>query len=105
MRRKLETYSLNLSHEWGGAKARGFTLILGITLDSIDYLEAQILSGIEEAPVVEVKARPPYGIGCAVDFPIRGVGPHLGRHINLRTAWLFSRVEAAPRLTSAYLKP
>ena len=39
---KLRTYSLVLDHEKGGPKANGFLVMLGISLDSIDYLELQI---------------------------------------------------------------
>jgi hypothetical protein len=46
VRVKLATYSLDVTNKDGAPKARGFELILGITIDAIDYLEAQILARI-----------------------------------------------------------
>jgi hypothetical protein len=105
VRYKLATYSLNVAHESGGAKARGFDLILGITIESIDYLEAQIYSGIRKSPVVVVRPNPLFGANCAVDLPLRGIGAKRARVVTLRTAWLLERVESPPRLPSAYLRP
>lgn len=48
VRRKLVGYSLNSTHEDGGPKARGFELILGITVDDVDHLESAIRIGIPE---------------------------------------------------------
>jgi hypothetical protein len=39
---KLRTYSLVHDHEVGGPKANGFLIMLGIDLESIDYLIAEI---------------------------------------------------------------
>jgi len=74
VRIKLETYSLDLAHEKGGPKARGFERILGITLDEIGYLEGAIYTGIVLVPVSEVRDNAPWGIKCAVDI---WVGGHL----------------------------
>jgi hypothetical protein len=51
VRYKLATYSLDITNDDGGPKARGFELILGITIDAIDYLEAQILARVLDTPV------------------------------------------------------
>lgn len=51
MRVKLATYSLDVTNKDGAPKARGFELILGITIDAIDYLEAQILARILDGRV------------------------------------------------------
>jgi hypothetical protein len=58
-RRKLATYSLDMAHESGGPKARGFELILGITVRDIDYLEGAIQTGVLMASVSGVRIRPP----------------------------------------------
>lgn len=105
VRYKLETYSLAISHQSGGAKAKGFALILGITIDNAAYLEAEILRGILASPIVAVRTRRPFGITCAVDCPVRGIGALSARVAPVRTAWLFSDPASSPRLTSAYLKP
>jgi hypothetical protein len=102
---KLATYSLNPAHEEGAAKARGFALILGIAPDSIDYLAAEIHRGICESPVAVVRVKHGFGVACAVDMPIRGLGRRSTRIVALRTAWLIESAEVPPRLTSAYLRP
>jgi hypothetical protein len=105
VRYKLATYSLDVTNEVGGPKARGFEAILGITIDAIDYLEAQIMARILDTPLSDVRNNPPYGINCVVDMPIRGIGAHGQRIVNVRTAWLISTTDDPPRLVSAYPKP
>lgn len=105
IREKLMTYSLVTSHRSGGSKARGFESILGITLETVDHLEAEILRSILISPIVAVREDHPFGIACAVDCPVRGVGNLGHRMAPVRTAWIFSNPGSAPRLTSAYPKP
>jgi hypothetical protein len=105
VRYKLATYSLDVTHENGGPKARGFELILGITIDTIDYLEAQILARVLDTPVREVRDNTPYGLKGTVDMPIKGIGAKADRMINVRTVWAFDRPGAPPRLVNAYPKP
>jgi hypothetical protein len=105
VRYKLATYSLDITHEVGGPKARGFELMLGITIDAIDYLEAQILARVLDTPVREVHDNAPYGSKGIVDMPIGGIGAKADRIINVRTVWAFDRPGAPPRLASAYPKP
>ena len=105
VRYKLEMYSLDVTHKHGGPKARGFELILGITIDAIDYLEAQIMARVLDTPVSTIEDNPPYGINCVVDMPIGGIGAKVDRVANVRTVWEFDRPGAPPRLVSAYPKP
>jgi hypothetical protein len=105
VREKLVTYSLSRRHRSGGVKAKGFERILGITIENVEYLEREILDGILITPIALVRETGPFGITCAVDCRIRGLGTFHSRVIPVRTAWIFSRPEAAPRLTSAYPKP
>ena len=95
MRYKLETYSLDVTHESSSPKARGFERILGITIEEIDYLEAQILARILDTPVREVRENPPHGINCVVDIQVRGIGAKTDRVVTIRTVWAFD--EPAPR--------
>lgn len=104
VRRKLITYSLDMDHEVGGPKAQGFALILGITIDAVDYLEEEIRTGILETPVCAVRLNPPHGVNCVVDLPLRGLGDKRRRMVILRTAWILSNPTGSPRLTSAYIK-
>ena len=105
VRYKLATYSLALDHADGGPKARGFALILGISLASIDYLEAVIKAEILKTPIAATRTNPPHGVNGVVEFPIKGIGERTGTVVTLRTVWLVSEVGAAPRLLSALLKP
>lgn len=52
MHEKLERYSLATGHDVGGPKAVLFELLLGITLEHVDHLEAEILceSGDSRSP-------------------------------------------------------
>jgi uncharacterized protein DUF6883 len=104
VREKLATYSLSLDHHRGGSKARGFEAVLGISMASVDHLEAEIQTGILKTPITAIRKNPPHGINCVVDFPIRGVGKRSAIAEQVRTVWLVRR-EAPPRLVSAYLKP
>jgi len=104
VREKLATYSLALDHHRGGSKAKGFKVVLGISMASIDHLEAEIRTGILKAPVTTARKNPPYGVNCVVEFPIRGVGERSEVFAQLRAVWLVRR-EVPPRLVSAYLKP
>jgi hypothetical protein len=104
VRVKLETYSLALAHPDGGPKALGFRRILGITIDAIDYLEAQIMARVLDTPVCEVRDNPPYGVNCVVDIQVHGIGAMANRVATVRTAWLISTAGDPPRLVSAYPK-
>jgi hypothetical protein len=105
VRVKLATYSLEVTHEKGGPKARGFEQILGITIDAIDYLEAQILARVLDTPVSEVRDNPPHGVNCAVDIQVRGIGAKADRVATVRTAWIISTPSDPPRLVNAFPKP
>ena len=105
VRVKLETYSLDVAHEKGGPKARGFEQILGITIDAIEYLEAQILARVLDTPITEVRDNPPHGIKCTVDIQVPGIGAKADRVANVRTVWVFDQPGAPPRLVTAIPKP
>jgi filamentous hemagglutinin len=105
IRKKLTDYSLNLTHERGGPKARGFQQILGITFEDADYLEAGIRAGILIKPVTGIRPAIPTGFNCLVEVPIRGMGPKSNRLATVRTAWLLSDPESSPRMTTAFIKP
>lgn len=88
VRRKLAGYSLNLAHESGGPKARGFELILGITIRDVDYLEGAIQTGALLVAVSAVRDRSPYGFVCEMRVPVRGLGAKSKRMVTVRTAWI-----------------
>lgn len=104
LRRKLMTYSLDVTHQDGGPKARGFERILGITTADIDYLEGAILTGILLVALVAVRETS-WGAQCLVMTPLRGRRDKQDRIVNLRTVWEIADRAAPPRLVNAYLKP
>lgn len=104
IRYKLSTYSLNTAHIDGGPKARGFALILGITIDAISHLEAEIRAGITQVPVSSVRENPPHGVNCVVEVLVRGLGHLEGNVIPVRTVWRLADPASRPRLVSAFPK-
>lgn len=103
IRYKLETYSLDPTHEVGGPKALGFKLILGITIDAIDYLEAQIMAVVRRTPIGAIRDNAPHGVNCVVDIPVPGIGAKANRLIEVRTIWEITDATPTPRLVSAYI--
>jgi hypothetical protein len=101
VRRKLVDYSLDPGHGHGWSKANGFSLILGITIENVDYLEAAICTGILNNVISGVRDNLPYGVNCVVEFPLRGVGGYRARVVDLRTVWLLADAVSRPRLLSA----
>ena len=104
VREKLAGYSLDANHEHGGPKARGFELVLGITLGDVDYLELEIRTGILMMPVSAVRDNTPWGIKCVVEVPVRGLGEKRRRSAGVRTVWAYDGPGAPPRLVSAFLR-
>lgn len=105
VREKLINYSLDVGHERGGTKARGFKRILGITIRDIDYLEEAIRRAILTAPVSAVRAQTRYGIHCEVRIEIRGLRDKRARAVTAITGWELAYADAVPRMTTAYLRP
>jgi hypothetical protein len=104
VREKLADYSLDSTHKKGGPKAHGFAVILGITIDSIDYVESHIAMGIQRHPIEAVVDNRPYGWNCVVQFPIQGIESYSGRVADLRTVWELADPLLPPRLVSAFPK-
>ncbi|HSS43336.1 MAG TPA: hypothetical protein VLK37_12400 [Solirubrobacterales bacterium] len=104
VREKLASYSLNTDHHSGGPKARGFAVILGITMDSINYLEAEMRLAITRYPITAAVDNQPYGWKCVVDFPLEGIGRYSGRVAKVRTVWELTSPILPPRLVNAFLK-
>jgi hypothetical protein len=105
VRSKLAGYSLNANHPDGGPKARGFSQILGITAQAIDYLEVEIHMGILASPIRSIRDNGSRGINCVVEFPLRGLGQYRGRAVALRTIWQYADADESPRLVTAFLRP
>ena len=52
-----------------------------------------------------VRVKPPYGFECVVTVPVRGLGPKSGRVVGVRTVWLLTGADDAPRMTTAFPRP
>jgi Domain of unknown function (DUF6883) len=103
IREKLAAYCLDLEHEVGGAKARGFAQILGIGIADIAYLVQALHTGVREAPVTDVRDNAPYGMLCEVRIPVRGLGNRAARVELVTTSWELRDPDASPRLVTAYI--
>ena len=103
MRRKLATYSLAMGHRYGGPKAVLFELLLGIRLEHLDHLRAEILREVRPQPVTGVWETP-YGRRCQVLVPARGVGIHQVHVMVVTTGWELRYVGDRPRMVTAYIK-
>jgi hypothetical protein len=101
---KLRNYSLDVGHKDGGPKARGFLLMLGIGLDSIDHLEREIRAGIATTPISAVRVGVPGAFICTVQFRIAGPQRYSPRTASLRTTWEYIGPSAPPRMTNALLR-
>jgi uncharacterized protein DUF6883 len=92
------------NHWKGGPKARGFELILGITLNEIEYLASRIEAGVLDIAISDVRNNSPYGFTCEVLVPVNGFGTHSGRVVVVTTAWELTDARALPRLVNAYIR-
>jgi hypothetical protein len=68
---KLRDYVLSLEHAHGRHKARVFQSALRLDRDSWDYLREQVISGVVEAEVSEVRSGR-YGLRYSVPILIEG---------------------------------
>jgi hypothetical protein len=57
---KLAASCLNLEHEVGGPKARGFAQVLDIGIDDLEHLAEALRAGVIEAPITDVRDNAPY---------------------------------------------
>jgi hypothetical protein len=105
VREKLIGYSLDLTHESGGPKARGFGQILGITISHVACVEEAIMTGILTAPVQTVRDNRLHGFNCLVEFTLSGVDQKATRVVDLKTIWELASPASPPRLITAYLRP
>lgn len=94
---------MNVEHEIGGPKARGFERTLGIKPADVEYLVEALLGGIREAPITEVRDNAPFGLLCEVRLPIAGLRKHRDRVVALRTVWELRHADDRPRLVTAYI--
>jgi hypothetical protein len=85
VRYKLATYSLDLAHKYGGPKARGFELILGITIDAIDTSKPRSWPASSTHPSATSETTSPTASNYVVNIQVRGIGAKGGRVINVRT--------------------
>lgn len=101
---KLRAYSLNPEHAIGAHKARVFQRALGIGLEDVQHLAEQLLAGIRNAAISEVRDNAPYGVLCEVVVVVQGIGGAAGKAASVTTSWEYRSPEDAPRLVSAYIE-
>jgi len=100
---KLGAYCLNLAHEIGGPKARGFERILGIRIEDVEYLAKALRVGVLDAPITDVRDNRPFGLLCEVRVPVPGLREHQNRIVGITTVWELRRAGESPRLVTAYI--
>lgn len=105
VQRKLVEYCLNFDHENGDSKANAFELVLGITLEDVEYLATMIEAGVLMHTVESVRPNPPYGTNCVVTMSVKAVHEKTGRAIDVRTVWEIAERGAPPRLITAFPRP
>jgi hypothetical protein len=96
---KLRDYVLSPHHEHGRHKARVFLSALGIGQDNWEYLREQIVTGVVDADVSEVRAGR-FGLRYSVPMVIEGLN---GQTHEVITGWIIEQQGAPPRLTTAYV--
>ncbi len=100
---KLAAYCLNLDHEIGGPKARGFQRILGIGIADLEYLAETLRTGVLAAPITDVRDNAPFGVLCEVRIPVAGLREHHDRIVAVTSSWELRNADDAPRLVTAYI--
>lgn len=100
---KLVTYSLNLDHPDGSAKAKGFEQILGIGPADLDYLDHTLRAGVLDAAITDVRDNPPWGLLCEVRVSVAGLHEKSGRVVSVTTSWELRHADDRPRLVTAYI--
>ena len=96
---KLRDYVLSPEHAHGRHKARVFQSALGIDQDNWEYLREQIITGVMDAEVSEVRAGR-YGLRYSVPLLVEGLN---GETHEVITGWIVEQEDAPPRLTTAYV--
>jgi hypothetical protein len=100
---KLVTYSLNVDHKDGSAKAKGFEQILGITLADVDHLASTLRKAVLSAVITNVRDSAPFGFTCEVRMPVTGLRDRSDRTIFIKTGWHLRHADDRPRLVTAYI--
>ena len=97
--RKLRDYCLNPDSPRGGTKARVFAAALGLTAADALKLRAQLLE-IARTGEAQLGERDRYGQRYTIDFEIE---TDIGK-ATVRSGWIILHNEAAPRLTTCYVR-
>jgi hypothetical protein len=97
--RKLRDYRLNPDNPRGKGKARVFAAALGLTAAGAPGLREKLLEAArsKEARLGELDM---YGQRYTIDFEME---TEVGKAV-VRSGWIILRDEAAPRLTTCYVK-
>jgi hypothetical protein len=96
-RSKITDYLLSVSHPDGRSKAE-FFLKLGFNAEQWNVL-ADALRAVGAANPITATVQSRYGVRYTVDGPLR---TPVGREPKVRTVWIATRDDEAPRLVTAY---
>jgi len=101
---KLAAYCLNLDHDVGGPKARGFQRVLGIEIEDVGYLADALRAGVRDARISAVRDNAPYGVLCEVRLVVAGLRHRRDRVATVITSWELLNALDRPRLVTAYIE-
>jgi hypothetical protein len=95
---KLRDYCLNTDHPRGRHKARVFREALGLSVDDAEWLQRELLEGIQNQPAEKFEVND-YGGLWRVDLPLT----RHDRSVVLRTGWIIKTGEQFPRLITCWV--
>jgi hypothetical protein len=95
---KLRGYSLSPTHEEGKHKARVFAAALGIGLEQVEWLRAELLTAARDVDC-EAGRLDEHGRRYTVDFTAR----FERNSARVRSVWIVRPREDFPRLVSCYV--
>lgn len=95
---KLTDYALNKEHPVGGSKAKLFEKLLGITSNDWEYLHSQIIEGLLQGTVNEVRITK-FGVQYDIYIQILGLN---GNTKTVLTAWILDK-DSNASLTTIYI--
>jgi hypothetical protein len=95
---KLRDYCLSTEHPRGRHKARVFREALGLTVADADWLQQQLMEGIQEQSA-EKQETDSFGSRWRIDIPLT----RQDRSAVVRTIWMIGTGENFPRLITCWV--
>jgi hypothetical protein len=95
---KLRDYCLSPDHPRGRHKARVFREALGLSINDAEWLQQNLLDGIQKHPA-EKEETDSFGSRWRVDLPLA----RQGKSAVVRTGWIIKTGEQLPRLITCWV--